>query len=1227
MYNHIHVIEKLTNKQKFSLLTDIQSLSRPEMNSVGVPYVSVQTLDQLMAEQYEGLSPYRLANSWDSDLIQSIGYQATAGAHEAQPGAKLLMTPAAKPQLNVYQKALSEDPFLAGTLSAAYADGVHRAGSGSCLDGFYLTDGDVEQLDIRPDMAVIGEMILRPYILAAEGRGYSSIIAPSAPLKAEYRDVNERLATATSAVNIFNGAVRLCRPQNANDTLTAILDGKVVIKGASSALESAYDNYHYIMKAIEEEIVTVEDLDEALSDGRALSDEMLNKAVDRVLDFAASLASASEQNGETSHSSRQSAFTSSAVLLKNEKEILPLKKKCRLAIIGHPAAPDALVAALSRKKGLTVVGQLGGYDPLAVAGGVDAEGVKKLAAAADRVLVFLGCNEEASRQAIQQREMTLPAGQAELLHVLAPYKDKVIGILDCEYAPDMTFASDVAALVLATVGGVESTEALAELLIGNTCPSGKLACTLYENTTDHFARLRRYKNTEKNKVGQFLGYRHYDSAGIDVKFPFGHGLSYTTFKYTKLKVTPGQVVFKVKNTGSVAGDEIAQVYIGKPSSARLRPCKELCGFAKLHLKPGETKEVRVDISHVSFYDAEADAWVRESGDYTVYVGASVKDVRLEQSLRMEGSPYTPSEEKTSDYLQTHTNILSGGFVVELKRAKPPRFWGLRVIAVIVLLLAVAMGGAGHVLAWLLPNLIPDFIMKTVLMIGYICGGIFLAGVIAIFAVTRHTKKRSKKKQEADADMAIEKHLETAEEKEFTSIEELFVEEFDNEPEVAETVVEEKAYVDDTSRYIDLNYTLKEAAEDLAKFMQTQGIQLSAAEAIRLMSAMAASRLAVIDLKGMDRERFYAALATYFDSPACIDTVRKEYLDTHMMFRTGEDGGFEKTDLVKLVESAKEKVNSIHLAILRGVRAGDLVELFMPYTKYINNPLRENRIIVKNPTATFTLPSNLWFMVELAEGEQFDATQASILKVATCLQMNVAEVEKTAEAANPIGLGYYQFDHLVQQQRNRFVMDEDLWKKIDALEAYTAGYATFHIGNKQWLQMEKYLSLLIAAESDMAAALDRALCVNLLPVVMALVKGKIASGDPDLLETLDRIFGEDNVPLCVKAVKHKDVPAPTSQPIEEKVEEKVDEQPVAENKTEAAVETTAETTAETVAEVAVEVAVEVTVETTEEAAPVAEPAVEPAEEPVAEVAAETETETVAEPEAVAEAEAADQAEGE
>jgi hypothetical protein len=405
-------------------------------------------------------------------------------------------------------------------------------------------------------------------------------------------------------------------------------------------------------------------------------------------------------------------------------------------------------------------------------------------------------------------------------------------------------------------------------------------------------------------------------------------------------------------------------------------------------------------------------------------------------------------------------------------------------------------------------------------VAYIGSGALLALSMVLWVVDACRKKKSRKKREAQIRMGKEKYLKTAEEKNFQSIEELFVEEFDTVGEVVETEEKAKVYVDDTSKYIDLSYTVSQAVEDLEGFMRARGMAFGSAGSMRLMAAMAASRLVVADVNGVDRDRFYGALVEYFGSPVCVEQYRAEYVQTHMLYRRNGEGLYEKSDLVQLIESAETKKNVMHLAVLRQARADALFDLFMPYLKYFSNPLRENRMIVKEPAASFVLPSNLWFIVELADGDTLDSAQAGVLKASAALKLTLSECESVQQKDPAVGIGYYQFDHFIQQQKGRFAMSEDLWKKVDALEAYMTSFLPYHIGNKQWLQMEKYLSFLTVAEEDPAIALDDCLSVNLIPELTSLMKGKVASGERELLVAMEQIFGDDKIPLCTKMLKNR-----------------------------------------------------------------------------------------------------------
>jgi hypothetical protein len=181
-------------------------------------------------------------------------------------------------------------------------------------------------------------------------------------------------------------------------------------------------------------------------------------------------------------------------------------------------------------------------------------------------------------------------------------------------------------------------------------------------------------------------------------------------------------------------------------------------------------------------------------------------------------------------------------------------------------------------------------------------------------------------------------------------------------------------------------------------------------------------------------------------------------------------------------------------------------------------LRKCTVSVKAPAVSFVLPENLWIAVELADGESLLNVSETALKSLTLLNLDYSKCEASEERSAYKPVGYYQIDYFVQQCRNKFQLKEELWKKVDALEAYTNGQSAYSIGNKQWLQMEKYLSVLSLFEKEDYVALDIALSVNLLPEIMAALNGKIKAGEKTLTEELEQLFGEDKIPMCRKIMK-------------------------------------------------------------------------------------------------------------
>ena len=283
--------------------------------------------------------------------------------------------------------------------------------------------------------------------------------------------------------------------------------------------------------------------------------------------------------------------------------------------------------------------------------------------------------------------------------------------------------------------------------------------------------------------------------------------------------------------------------------------------------------------------------------------------------------------------------------------------------------------------------------------------------------------------------------------------------------------------------------------------------------------MSSSRLIISDIKGDCADSVYINLAKYLGSPIYIENVENGYLTGgNLLYCEYEDGEVTETNVIQAIEHGIEHKDTVHIVVLKNLYSKDAWGLFIPYLRYFSNPQRECSITAKDMGAGKTLPENLWFIIELADGECIGDISAPLLKSATVMKLGCSVCDEAEEKTEYRSVGYYQLSHFVDYNKGRFTMNEDLWKKIDSLEAYVNAHTPYHIGNKLWLQIEKYLSVMACHEDSVDINLDIALSSNLIPEVVSALKGKVSAEEKNLLETVEQLFGEDKIPECRKAIK-------------------------------------------------------------------------------------------------------------
>lgn len=591
------------------------------------------------------------ASSWDPTLLYEMGEALGEECLKEQvsvllgPGINMKRSPLCGRNFEYF----SEDPFLAGTVGAAYINGVQSKGVGTSLKHFAANNQECRRMTVS---TVADERTLREIYLTA----FEMCVKTAKPW------------TVMNAYNKINGTYCAENKWLLNDVLREEwgFDGVVVtdwgaendiVKGLRSGqnLEmpgSGGYNPEKIVKAVK--------------DGE-LKEDTLNENVDKILELIFKAAGNVKKNHECDmdahHALVRKIAAESAVLLKNDG-ILPLDKTKKIAVIGEMAKspryqgagsslinPNCIDDAYSEflNQGFKTA-YSPGYDKSTDKEDPDLiEAAVALAKKADIAVIFAGLTEIYESEGFDRKHINLPESHNKLIKAVCEANENTVVVLSGGSAVTMPWIGDVKAVLNCMLGGEASGSAAVDLLSGKVNPSGKLSET-YPLSLEDTPAKNNFPGTfltVEYREGIFIGYRYYDKTNKEVLFPFGYGLSYTDFEYSDIALSNKTikdtdtlaVSFKIKNIGKCAGAEVAQVYVAPPESAIFKAPKELKGFKKVFLEPGEEKTVEIELSKRSFayYNVNIHDWHVESGDYKILVGASSRDIKFKESVKIKST--------------------------------------------------------------------------------------------------------------------------------------------------------------------------------------------------------------------------------------------------------------------------------------------------------------------------------------------------------------------------------------------------------------------------------------------------------------------------------------------------------------------------------------------------------------------------------------------------------------
>mgnify|MGYP004601406491 FL=1 len=654
------IIAKLNLEQKCALLSGAGTFTTRGCPKAGVPSITLSdgpngVRKQAGAADHLGLNPSvpatcfptaaTVACSWDPALGEEIG-RAMGEEAAAQEVAVLL-----GPGLNTKRSPLcgrnfeyfSEDPYLSGKMAAAYVRGIQSEGIAACPKHFAVNSQELRRM---ASDSVLDERTLRELYLT----GFEIVIKEAAPktIMSSYNLVNGTYANENAHLlqDIlrrdwgFSGAV-VTDWGGSNDHALGVKNGSTLEMPAPGG-----DAVRELLAAVQSGKITEADVDARL-------DELLTL----VLDTSAAVQKHSRSfDADAHHALARRAAAESAVLLKNDGGILPLAAGARVAVIGDFAETpryqgagssavnsikvDTLLDCLAQS-GLQCAGFAAGFDRQGRPDAAKKAQAVALAQKADTVLLCLGLDEIKESEGLDRVDMQLADNQIELLQAVEQANPNTVVILNAGASLETPWLAHCRALVYGALGGQAGAGAMVDVLTGKVNPGGKLAETwanAYAETPakDNFAGTGR---TVQYREGLYVGYRYYQTAGVPVAFPFGYGLSYTSFAYSDLKVTADSVTLTVTNTGARDGAEIVQVYIAKPGAEIFRPAQELKAFARVPLAAGESRTVTLPLDDKAFryWNTSTDGWEIEGGRYEVRVGASSADIRLTAEVDIRGT--------------------------------------------------------------------------------------------------------------------------------------------------------------------------------------------------------------------------------------------------------------------------------------------------------------------------------------------------------------------------------------------------------------------------------------------------------------------------------------------------------------------------------------------------------------------------------------------------------------
>ncbi|MDE7395838.1 MAG: glycoside hydrolase family 3 C-terminal domain-containing protein, partial [Clostridiales bacterium] len=713
-----------------------------------------------------------------------------------------------------------------------------------------------------------------------------------------------------------------------------------------------------------------------------------------------------------------------------------------------------------------------------------------LCSEADYALVWLCAESDA---------YALPDGQIELIDALHRRGIKVIAAVEADGIIDMSFCKKCAAVLYGYRGGQRFADAVYEIVSGKTCPSGRL--------TEPFP-------TEiEIKEGGCV------SGNGGVLYPFGYGLSYTSFTYSNLKITDAGVTCTVTNTGSCDGYDTVFLYVQRTDAEKGTAKKTLRGYKKVFVKKNDAVKVFIPFDESTFrtYSEKRKKFCIEGGKYGVYLAGNGNDVLLAGEISLEGRvfderTFTAEKETPKDFDKAY-----GDFMQMRDATKKAHTHTLPLGAKIAIALMIALYADGLAVLCISTHMLENLgNLRLVIFIGIAAA----FDIVALIYIIRLLRLRSvlspaqtpKKWSDAIGDLGSFREIAKVSYEELTqeeSEEEAQGEEeetsapeeplsYDNA--FAEKGAEDIAYKDDV-HFGDL-------CADFKRFMNARGVEIEMPSVRAIFAALASSNLVLMQIKNKEMlADFMDAMSMYFNDAALMNASNDWASSTDVLWMKA-NGKYVASPLLDALYSAIANPHKNGMAIINNVSPANLRNYFADFIRFALHPTEEH-VLKVNDTTTTTLPCNMRYVLILQEG-----AIANIPRYLANASVQISPViGKTSIAGTKpetLSVSRMAFDNLVQQVREEKYLSENVWKRIDALAETVGKSEKFVLGNKNTLRIEKFTSVLLECGADESEALTGAFTSKIVPLLKTLDMYAAEDGESAVFGLIEKIFPDEEL---------------------------------------------------------------------------------------------------------------------